>query len=74
MAADDDQRVAAFSAQLRQAHQSLRDQLAGLRSELGRGGGIRGRDPGSGRVSLAIMVVMVHGLRLSGYDRIEEQA
>ncbi len=36
MATDDEQRVAAFSAQLREAHQALRDQLSGLRAELGR--------------------------------------
>ncbi len=36
MAANDDQRAAAFSQQLRQAHQYLREQLAGIRDELGR--------------------------------------
>ena len=36
MAAHDDQRAAAFSQQLRQAHQYLREQLAGIRDELGR--------------------------------------
>jgi hypothetical protein len=36
VAAHDDQRAAAFSQQLRQAHQNLREQLAGIRDELGR--------------------------------------
>jgi hypothetical protein len=36
VAAHDDQRAAAFSQQLRQAHQYLREQLAGIRDELGR--------------------------------------
>ncbi len=39
MGADDDQRVMAFSAQLRHAHQQLRDQLAAVRADLGRPGG-----------------------------------
>lgn len=37
MPGGDDQRSAAFSAQLRQAHQALRDQLRVLRAELGGG-------------------------------------
>lgn len=36
VAANDDQRVAAFSSQLRQAHQQLTDQLTRLRREFGR--------------------------------------
>ena len=39
MGADDDQRVTAFSVQLRRAHQQLRDQLAALQADLGRTGG-----------------------------------
>jgi Hemerythrin HHE cation binding domain len=38
VAANDDQRAAAFSQQLRQAHQYLREQLAGIRDDLGRDG------------------------------------
>ncbi len=36
MATSDNQRAVAFSRQLRQAHQDLRDQLARIRGELGR--------------------------------------
>ena len=36
MATNDSQRAAAFSRQLRQAHQHLRDQLTRIRGELGR--------------------------------------